>query len=76
MSDGRDKIMSLNACTYEMLSKNSKVFNVDTNEYHLWIYLNPEDVRQAYFLGAEEKILNKNGFTTEIHFDFLIYRKK
>ena len=26
-------------------------------------------------LGAEDKILNNNGFTTEIHFDFLIYRK-
>jgi 23S rRNA (guanine745-N1)-methyltransferase len=26
-------------------------------------------------LGAEEKILNNNGFTTDIHFDFLIYRK-
>lgn len=26
-------------------------------------------------LGAEEKILNNNGFTTEIHFDFLIYQK-
>ena len=27
-------------------------------------------------LGAEEKIKKNNGFTTEIHFDFLIYRKK
>ncbi len=27
-------------------------------------------------LGAEEKIIKNNGFTTEIHFDFLIYRKK
>lgn len=27
-------------------------------------------------LGAEEKIINNNGFTTEIHFDFLVYRKK
>ena len=26
-------------------------------------------------LGAEEKIQKNNGFTTEIHFDFLIYRK-
>lgn len=26
--------------------------------------------------GAEEKIKKNNGFTTEIHFDFLIYRKK
>ena len=26
-------------------------------------------------LGAEEKILKTNGFTTEIHFDFLIYKK-
>lgn len=27
-------------------------------------------------LGAEEKIIKNNGFTTDIHFDFLIYRKK
>lgn len=27
-------------------------------------------------LGAENKIIKNNGFTTEIHFDFLIYRKK
>ena len=27
-------------------------------------------------LGAEEKTINNNGFTTEIHFDFLVYRKK
>ena len=26
-------------------------------------------------LGAEEKIRNNNGFTTEIHFDFLVYKK-
>ena len=26
-------------------------------------------------LGAEEKIIQKNGFETEIHFDFLVYRK-
>ena len=26
-------------------------------------------------LSAEEKILKNNGFTTEIHFDFLVYRK-
>ena len=26
-------------------------------------------------LGAEEKIIENNGFTTEIHFDFLVYRK-
>ena len=26
-------------------------------------------------LGAEGKIINNNGFTTEIHFDFLIYQK-
>ena len=27
-------------------------------------------------LGAEEKIQKNNGFTTEIHFDFLIYKKR
>ena len=27
-------------------------------------------------LGAEEKIRKNDGYKTEIHFDFLIYRKK
>lgn len=27
-------------------------------------------------LGAEEKIIKNNGFTTEIHFGFLVYRKR
>ncbi len=26
-------------------------------------------------LGAEEKIIKNNGFTTEIHFDYLVYKK-
>ena len=54
MSNQRDKVMSLEACRYEDLAKYSKVFNSDTCEYHLWVYLNPEDVRGAYFVGAVE----------------------
>ena len=49
-----DKIMSLQACTYKDLPNYTKVFNLNTIEYHLWIYLNPEDVRDTAFLGAEE----------------------
>ena len=45
----QDKIMSLQACIYDELPKYTKVFNADTAEYHLWIYLNPEDVRGAAF---------------------------
>ena len=26
-------------------------------------------------LGADEKIIQNNGFETEIHFDFLVYKK-
>ena len=49
-----DKIMSLRACKYSDLAKNVKVFNIDAMEYHLWIYLDPEDVRGAYFNEAKE----------------------
>ena len=49
-----DKIMKLEACTYKDLSKYTKVFNKQTAEYHLWVYFNPEDVRNAYFYKAEE----------------------
>lgn len=50
----QDKIMCLEASIYENLAKHSKVFNKNTLEYHMWIYLDPEDVRTAFFLGAEE----------------------
>lgn len=50
----KDKIMSLQACRYEELPSYTKVFNSEAVEYHLWIYLNPEDVREAYFYKAEE----------------------
>ena len=49
-----DKIMKLEACRYADLAKHTKVFNALALEYHLWIYLDPEDVRTAYFIGAEE----------------------
>lgn len=49
-----DKAMILEASTYEDLPKHSKVFNKSQMEYHLWIYLNPEDVRGCYFVQAEE----------------------
>lgn len=50
----QDKVMQLEACTYNELAKHSKVFNSNAVEYHLWIYLNPDDVRDTYFIGAEE----------------------
>lgn len=50
----QDKVMQLNASTYENLAKHSKVFNKATLEYHLWIYLDPEDIRNAYFIEAKE----------------------
>ena len=58
-----DKITMLESCRYEDLAKHSKVFNVSVLNYHLWIYLNPEDVRDAYFLGAEEIGPNANNST-------------
>lgn len=50
----KDKATTLNACVYEDLAKNSKVFNLTTLNYHLWIYLNPETVRDTYFYKASE----------------------
>lgn len=49
-----DNIMMLEACKYDDLAKHTKVFNKNELEYHLWIYLNPEDVRDAYFDSAKE----------------------
>ena len=49
-----DKIMQLESCRYDDLAKYSKVFSKNELEYHLWIYLNPEEVRNAYFIKARE----------------------
>lgn len=48
------KALILEACPYEDLPQHSKVFNIYSVEYHLWIYLEPDTVRDAVFLGAEE----------------------
>lgn len=56
-----DNITMLRACKYEDLALNSKVFSASTVNYHLWIYLNPDEVRDAYFLGAEEIGPNAKG---------------
>lgn len=58
-----DKIMQLDACAYNDLAKHTKVFNSNAVDYHLWIYLNPEDVRDTYFCGAEEIGPNANNAT-------------
>lgn len=49
-----DKATTLQSCRYEDLAKYCKVFNLSTLDYHLWIYLNPETVRESYFYQAEE----------------------
>lgn len=51
---GDDKATILEACSYKDLAKYSKVFNLSTLNYHLWIYLDPGTVRDAYFDKAEE----------------------
>lgn len=58
-----DAITQLQSCIYKDLPKHSKVFNKDTLNYHLWIYLNPEDVRDAYFIRAEEIGVNADNST-------------
>lgn len=54
MTQQKSKATTLEACRYEDLAKYSKVFNLSTLDYHLWIYLNPETVRQTYFNRAFE----------------------
>ena len=49
-----DNVMILQASSYKDLPKYSKVFNTNAVEYHLWIQLNPEDIRDCYFIGAQE----------------------
>ena len=50
----QDTTLTLTSCRYSDLAKHSKVINVDELEYFLWVYLNPEYVRDALFLyGAE-----------------------
>lgn len=50
----RDAGTILQSCEYKDLAKNCKVFNLSTLNYHLWIYLNPEMVRDTYFNKAFE----------------------
>lgn len=49
-----DNITSLVSCNYNDLPSNTKVFNLSTLDYHLWIYLDPDTVRDTYFIKAEE----------------------
>ena len=51
-----DNIFTLTASNYNDIAKHSKVVNVNELDYFLWVYLNPEDVRDAYFLSACEVI--------------------
>lgn len=48
------KVTLLESSTYENISKHCKVFNLSTLNYHLNVYLNPETVREAYFIEAKE----------------------
>lgn len=45
---------TLQAVRYEDLAKQCKVFNLSTLDYHIWIYLNPETIRDAYMYKAIE----------------------
>lgn len=49
-----DKVMMLESCKYNDLAKYTKVFNTNQIEYHLWIYMDPEDAKDAVFLEAHE----------------------
>ena len=50
----QDDVLTLTSCKYSDLPKYSTVINVNEMDYFLWVYLNPEYVRDAYFLEAAE----------------------
>ncbi len=50
----QDNVLTLTSCKYKDLAKHSKVINVNELDYYLWVYLNPDDVRDAHFLGGRE----------------------
>lgn len=49
-----DNMLTLTSCKYSDLAKHSKVINPCELDYFLWVYLNPEAVRDAYFNYACE----------------------
>ena len=50
----QDIMLTLTSCKYSDLAKHSKVINICELDYFLWVYLNPEYVRDAYFLCGSE----------------------
>ena len=50
----QDNILTLTSCKYKDLPKYSTVINSNELEYFLWVYLNPEYVRDATFISAQE----------------------
>ena len=50
----QDNVLTLTSCRYSELSRYSTVISKSELEYFLWVYLNPEYVRDALFLGASE----------------------
>lgn len=50
----QDNILTLTSCKYSDLPKYSVVINEKEIEYFLWVYLNPDYVRDASFIGARE----------------------
>ncbi len=53
-TNSASKVTMLETSTYENIAKHCKVFNLSTLNYHLNVYLNPETVREAYFIEAKE----------------------
>ena len=49
-----DNMLTLTSCKYSDLAKHSKVINIEELDYFLWVYLNPELVRDCHFVyGCE-----------------------
>ena len=55
----QDNVLTLTSCKYKDLAKHSKVINVNELDYYLWVYLNPNDVRDAHFIKGSELTDNK-----------------
>lgn len=70
----QDLVTQLEACKYSDLAKHTKVFNKNVAEYHLWIHLDPEHIKDAYFIEAEE--IGPNADNTRIFPDTFVRKSK
>ena len=67
-----EKEIVVNACGYKDLAKNCKIYNKNELEYFTWIYLDPEDVRDATLLDVQEM----NDGPTDFRYNHNVIQRK